>query len=36
LGGQDFGSDDLTPDRAQAEDAVRRLAGLFPRPAGAA
>ncbi|MDR7333665.1 FAD-dependent oxidoreductase [Roseateles asaccharophilus] len=26
---QDFGSADLRPDRAQAEDAVRRLAGLF-------
>jgi glycine/D-amino acid oxidase-like deaminating enzyme len=26
---QDFGSSDLRPDRAQAEDAVRRLAGLF-------
>ncbi len=26
---QDFGRDDQRPDRAQAEDAVRRLAGLF-------
>lgn len=29
MGEHDFGSDDLTPDRAQSEDAVRRLAGLF-------
>lgn len=29
MGEHDFGSDDLTPDRAQSEDAVRRLASLF-------
>lgn len=29
IGDHDFGSDDLRPDRAQSEDAVRRLAGLF-------
>lgn len=29
MGEHDFGSDDLRPDRAQSEDAVRRLAGLF-------
>ncbi|HEY0957176.1 MAG TPA: FAD-dependent oxidoreductase [Roseateles sp.] len=29
MGRGDFGSDDLRPDRAQAEDAVRRLAGLL-------
>lgn len=29
MGAQDFGSDDLAPDRALAEEAVRRLAGLF-------
>jgi glycine/D-amino acid oxidase-like deaminating enzyme len=29
MGEHDFGSDDLRPDRAQSEDAVRRLAALF-------
>lgn len=29
MGAHDFGSDDLRPDRAQTEDAVRRLASLF-------
>jgi glycine/D-amino acid oxidase-like deaminating enzyme len=29
MGEHDFGSDDLTPDRRQSEDAVRRLAALF-------
>jgi glycine/D-amino acid oxidase-like deaminating enzyme len=29
MGEHDFGNDDLRPDRAQSEDAVRRLATLF-------
>jgi len=29
MGEHDFGSDDLRPDRAQSEDAIRRLASLF-------
>jgi len=29
MGEHDFGSDDLRPDRAQSEDAVRRLEALF-------
>lgn len=29
MGEHDFGNDDLRPDRAQSEDAVRRLASLF-------
>ncbi|MCE4537885.1 FAD-dependent oxidoreductase [Pelomonas sp. P7] len=29
MGEDDFGNDDLRPDRAQSEDAVRRLAALF-------
>lgn len=32
MGEHDFGNADLRPDRAQSEDAVRRLAGLFERP----
>ena len=29
MGEHDFGNADLTPDRAQSDDAVRRLAALF-------